>query len=80
MDLRCSDKKHGELTQPSNDVGLVEFKCPRGMCGAGPNTVVLHTFRTDTGELVKTQRFKQPRMKKGEQNATEHDPASLRSA
>lgn len=56
MELRCSSKKHGELT----DEGLFEVKCSSRFCGAGPGVVVLHRFNPQTGLIVKTLRFRDP--------------------
>lgn len=82
MDLSCQFKKHGEILRPSEDMGLVEFKCPRRACGAIPNRViVLHVFRTDTGVLFRTDRFKQPPVEEQEEeHASQHNSASVRSA
>lgn len=78
MDLRCQGRKHGELLTPSEDMGLVEFKCPSRWCGAGPGVVVLHIFRTDTGVLFRTDKYRQPRI--GGKDAAQHNSASIRSA
>lgn len=62
MDLACRHKKHGELLKPSEGMGLVEFRCPRRECGAISGEVVIeHVFRTDTGALFRTDRYKQPK-------------------
>lgn len=72
MDLRCPAKKHGEL---QDDV--LEIKCDSRFCGAGPGVVVIHRFDVNTGELVETRRFKDPRKEKG--NAS-RNPSAVRSA
>lgn len=57
VDIRCENKKHGELT----DDGLVEVKCSSRFCGAAPGVVVLHTFDAQTGKLVQTRVFRNVR-------------------
>lgn len=59
MDLRCPNKKHGEVT----DSGNLEIKCSSRFCGAGRGVVVIHRFNVKTGELVETLRFKDPTRK-----------------
>ena len=56
MDLRCPNKKHGEITQP----GVIEVKCVSRFCGAGDGVIVLHKFDSRTGELINTHRYKNP--------------------
>jgi|GEM_PF-3398392 len=55
-ELRCRTKLHGVLTD-----GVLEVKCASRFCGHGPGVVVLHRFDADTGELVNTVQFKDPR-------------------
>jgi hypothetical protein len=55
MDLRCPNKKHGEVTDSS-----IEIKCSSRFCGAERGVVVIHRFNAQTGELVETLRFKDP--------------------
>lgn len=56
-DLRCSSKKHGVIL----DDRLLEIKCDSRFCGAGQGNIVLHLFSVDTGELVKTVQYKNPK-------------------
>lgn len=55
-ELRCGNKKFGELT----DEGAIEVKCQSKFCGAAPGIIVLHRFSPMTGELLKTSRFRDP--------------------
>lgn len=74
MDLRCpGNKKHGMIVG-----GLIEVKCDSRFCGARSGVTVLHRFNSSTGELVETQKFKDPG--KEQKNGTLHNPASVRSA
>jgi len=56
MELRCQNKKHGEVT----DDGLLEVSCDSRFCGKKPGIVVLHRFKPETGEIVETLKFKAP--------------------
>lgn len=57
MDLRCrSGIKFGEV----NDLHSLEVKCRSNRCGAEPGVVVIHRFDTETGELLATERFRDP--------------------
>lgn len=78
MDLRCDNKKFGELT----DDGYIEVKCPSKFCGAASGIVVLHRFDPLTGELITTKRFRDPVPVETEevQNGTQHHRVALRSA
>lgn len=78
MDLRCGSKKFGELTED----GILEVKCSSKFCGASPEVVVLHRFDPLTGDLLSTQRFRDPVPVVIEevQNGTQHDPAPVRSS
>ena len=58
MDLRCDNKKHGELLE---DDHLIEVKCNSRFCGAAAGVIVLHYFNTTTGALVRTKTFTEPR-------------------
>lgn len=57
MDLRCSGNKlHGVL-----DEDVIEFKCSSRFCGAQKGVTVLHRFNKQTGSLVETRKYKDPR-------------------
>jgi hypothetical protein len=56
QDLRCEFIKHAELVSP----GIIEFKCRSKKCGHGPGVVVLHKFNAMTGEMIGTDRFRDP--------------------
>lgn len=79
IDLRCPHRKFGVLVEPSTSDGLVEVTCPSRWCGRREGVVVLHTFNTRTGELVRTRQYKQPTVGGGKRGS-KHDPASVRSA
>lgn len=78
QDLRCPPGRlHGILTEP----GVVEFKCDHPDCGAERGVVVLHRFDAFTGELLQTERFADPRVRKEKAlDGIEHHTAAVRSA
>lgn len=57
MDLRCESRILFGIIDHSE----VEVKCRSHRCGAGEGVVVLHRFSLATGELVATNRYKNPR-------------------
>lgn len=73
--LRCDNKMHGVIVED----GVLEIKCDSRFCGAGPGIIVLHRFDTTTGELLGTNRFKNPRGRV-EVDGTQHDSAPVRPA
>lgn len=74
MELRCpGNKLHGMIAGD-----IIEVKCDSKFCGAKSGVVVLHKFNNSTGELVGTNRFKDPR--KEQVDGSLHNTASLRSA
>lgn len=73
MDLRCEFIKHAELIEP----GVIEFKCRSNKCGHGPGIVVIHRFDAMTGDLISTDRFREP---KGVNNGTSRQRNSVRDA
>lgn len=75
MELRCDNILHGVL----ND-GLLEVKCRSRFCGAGPGVVVIHKFDPETGELVRTNRYKDtPIINRKEQGDAVGHRASVRA-
>jgi hypothetical protein len=61
-ELRCDGTLYGVIA----DDGLtIEVKCKRRKCGYAPGIVILHTLSIATGQVVKTQKFKQPSLRKG---------------
>lgn len=38
----------------------IEVSCPSRWCGKRPGVTILHTFSIKTGELLDTQRFRNP--------------------
>jgi hypothetical protein len=62
MELRCPHRMFAEL-DPSKDPGRVTVKCPSRWCGRREGVVVLHVFDTSTGELIRTERFRDPLQK-----------------
>jgi hypothetical protein len=47
------------------DGNSIEVKCKSHRCGAGEGVVVLHRFSLETGELIGTNRYKNPPPGKG---------------
>lgn len=60
MELRCPNKKFGELSIPSLDEGVIEVRCSSRFCGKRGRVVVLHQFSTSTGKLLATRRYQSP--------------------
>lgn len=62
MELRCPNRKFGELVNPATSEGSVEVVCRSRRCGhmAGA-VIVLHTFSVMTGELLQTRKYRQPK-------------------
>jgi hypothetical protein len=60
LELRCEGTLHGRLT----DSRWLEVKCKRRVCGSSPGNVVLHTIDLETGKVVKTQVFADPKITK----------------
>lgn len=57
MDLRCdANKLHAVIEED-----WIEVRCNSRFCGSESGVVVIHRFNKDTGELIKTLRFKEPR-------------------
>jgi len=59
VEIRCPNKKHGEL---EIDEGFLKVKCSSRLdgCGAGSGMVVIHKFDLKSGKLVETFKFKNP--------------------
>ncbi|ACI12443.1 gp27 [Mycobacterium phage Konstantine] len=63
-DIRCSNKKHGELTEQGS--GILEIICNSRFCKESPNEVVRHRWNLGkknpdgTIKLIETRRFKDP--------------------
>lgn len=55
-DVRCPGKRQAVLIRP----GVLEIKCDSRVCGAERGVVVLHRWDTNTGELMETQRYRDP--------------------
>ena len=60
-ELRCEGTLFGIV---SDDKSTIEVKCKRSKCGARPGVIILHTLSLETGKVVKTKRFKQPRQER----------------
>lgn len=63
MDLRCENKKHGELVED-----VLEIKCSSRFCGAGNGVVIIHCWDVLTGKRLPDKRFSDPviaRQRKG---------------
>lgn len=61
-ELRCEGTLYGVI---SDDYQTIEVKCKRRKCGFAPGVVVLHTILLQTGQVIDTQRFREPRNMKG---------------
>lgn len=60
MDLRCDNKKWGEIIIDS--FGILEVSCRSRFkgCEWEPGTVVLHKFNLTNGELMSTSKYREP--------------------
>lgn len=59
ISLRCDHTLFGRLT----DNRWLEVKCKRRACGYVKGTVILHTIDIQTGEVVSTKNFADPRLR-----------------
>ena len=59
--LRCDGNLYGVL---DDDHQTLEVKCKRRACGYAPGVVVLHTISLTTGQVITTQRFREPQVRK----------------
>lgn len=60
IQLRCKSKLHG-IKKSWRGQDCIEIRCKDKWCAErGTGTVVLHYFSIDTGELVHTQKFRDP--------------------
>lgn len=55
-ELRCGAKLHAVLI----DSDTIEVACDSRFCGAVKGVVVRHRLSLSTGEVISTQKFKQP--------------------
>lgn len=76
VDLRCV-RKHAEL----ND-GLIEIRCRSVHCGFRAGILVIHKFDSLTGELLETNRFRDPgpNATGGDISGTHNHSAAVRPA
>jgi hypothetical protein len=56
VELRCDKRLHGVLT----DDGVLEVSCRSALCGHVDGAVVIHRFDAVTGELLGTNKYKDP--------------------
>lgn len=61
IELRCGGTMHGKLDL---EFLVLEVKCRHRRCGAKPGVVVLHTFNITSGDLVRTERYADPSIRK----------------
>ena len=72
MELRCdSSILHGIMVGD----GIIELPCRSRWCGKRPGVVVLHRFNINTGELLETLRFSEPKVAKEDSNGTRQGTA-----
>jgi len=74
LPLRCDHALYGLLT----DERWLEVKCKRRACGYKKGTVVLHTIDIQSGTVVSTKRFADPRFKENT-NAVKHSSTAVRA-
>lgn len=56
--LACESRRLNAVINPIE--GWIEVRCKDRYCGAGPGYVVIHRFKMQSGELLYTERFKDP--------------------
>lgn len=64
MDLRCDSRLHARLSEVDGRPAI-EVMCRSSFCGKAEGMVVLHYFNPVSGELIKTNRYKEPPARKG---------------
>lgn len=75
LPLRCDHALYGLLT----DERWLEVKCKRRACGYQKGLVVLHTIDIQSGKVVSTKRFTDPRYNKENTDAVNHSSPAVRS-
>ena len=66
IQLRCRSKLQGILKQRADGSTVLEVRCKDKWCAErGAGIVVLHYFNVETGELVETKKYRDPRSTKG---------------
>lgn len=67
MELRCdSGILHGIMVGED----IIEVPCRSRWCGKSAGVVVLHRFNVNTGKLLETLRFSEPKVSKEVNNGT----------
>lgn len=72
VDLRCEGTLHGRVT----DERWLEVKCKRRICGYRSGIIILHTIDLQTGKVVRTSKFAEPK----KQNRRSHNGSDNASA
>lgn len=62
IDLRCEGDLYGRYDPETHSV---EVRCKRRKHGAQPGIIILHTISLDTGQVVETQKYRDPSRKDG---------------
>lgn len=75
LPLRCDHALYGLLT----DERWLEVKCKRRACGYEKGSVVLHTIDIQSGQVVSTRKFADPRFTKENTNVIRHPSPSVRT-
>jgi hypothetical protein len=61
MQLRCRSKLQGIIKEQADGTKLFEVRCKDKWCAErGAGLVVLHYFNVETGELVRTTKYREP--------------------
>lgn len=76
IDLRCDTTLHGRLT----DNRWLEVKCKRRACGYVKGTIILHTIDIQSGQVVSTKKFAEPRKPKEEGHASHNPSVAVRAS
>jgi hypothetical protein len=63
IQLRCKSKLQGIIKERADGTRVFEIRCKDKWCSErGAGIVVLHYFNVDTGELIETKKFRDPKV------------------
>lgn len=69
VQLRCQSQLHGIIKERADGTKVLEVRCKNKWCVARQEQkqgiVVLHYLNVETGELVETKKFRDPKVGRG---------------
>lgn len=75
-ELRCDHAMHAIIT----DEGDIEVVCRSRYCGSRSGVVVLHRFSSQSGKLLSTRKYRNPKREGGELNGSSDLRTAVRIA